>query len=96
MDTIRENHKELAKINKLISKSHQLFRGIKHNAFTQEVNKLALSASNNNGMQPIDSIETYLWRDSKVLMGKKEDTRCNKIIKQHKYILNVMMLQKKT
>ena len=29
-----ENRKELTKLNELMSKSHQLFRGIKHNAFT--------------------------------------------------------------
>ena len=55
-----------------------------------------MSASNNKWIQPIDSIETYVCRDSKGLIGKKQDTRYNNIIKQHKNILKVMMLQKKT
>ena len=46
-----------------------------------------MSASNNKWIQPIDSIETYVCRDSKGLIGKKQDTRYNNIIKQHKNIL---------
>ena len=35
-------------------------------------------------MQSIDLIETYSYRTSKTLACKKEETKCNNIIKQHK------------
>ena len=43
--------KEFIKNNKLILKSLQRFRSKKHNEFTKEVNKIALSANNDKGMQ---------------------------------------------
>ena len=45
VDNVGENHKKIIKNNKLISKSKQRFRCKKHNAFTEEVNKTALSAN---------------------------------------------------
>ena len=35
-------------------------------------------------MQSIDSIETYAYETSKDLVSKKEDIKCNNIIKQYK------------
>ena len=34
-------------------------------------------------MQPIDSIETYAYGTSKDLASKKEEIKCNNIIKQY-------------
>ena len=44
------------KNDKLILKSQQRFRSKKHNVFTEEFNKIALSANNDNRTQSIDSI----------------------------------------
>ena len=38
-----ENHKSFVKNNKLILKSQQWFKNEKHNAFTEEISKMALS-----------------------------------------------------
>ena len=46
MDSLRENQKEFVKSNKSILKSHQRFRSKEHDVFTEEVNKIALSADN--------------------------------------------------
>ena len=35
-------------------------------------------------MHSIDPIETYAYRTSKDLLGDKEKSKCNNIIKQHK------------
>ena len=65
------------------------------NVFTEEINKVALSSGDNERMQSIDSIETYAYGISKVLVSEKEEIKCNNIIKQYKKWLTLMMLQKK-
>ena len=50
--------KKNSKNNSLILKSKQIFRYEKHNVFTEEVNKIALSANGDKRIQSIDSIET--------------------------------------
>ena len=47
-------------------------------------------------MQSIDLIETYAYVTSKDLVSKKEEIKCNNIIKRYKKWLVFMMLQKKT
>ena len=37
-------------------------------------------------MKPIDSIETYAYGINKDLVYKKEEIKCNNIIKQYKHI----------
>ena len=54
--------------------------------FTEEINKIALSSGNDKRMQSIDSIETYAHKKNKVLVCKKEEIKCNYIIKQYKNI----------
>ena len=54
VDSIRGNKKELTKNNRLILKSQQRFRSEKHNAFTEEVNKIALSANSDKRLQSIE------------------------------------------
>ena len=46
-------------------------------------------------MQSIDSMETYAYGMSKVLVSEKEEIKCSNIIKQYKKWLTLMMLQKK-
>ena len=50
MDNLQENHEEYIKYIKLILK----FRSEKHNVFTEEIGKIALSANNGKRIQPID------------------------------------------
>ena len=61
------------KNNKLILKSQQRFRREKQSVFTEEVNKIALSANDDKRLQSIDSIETYGYGTSKDLSYKKKE-----------------------
>ena len=47
-------------------------------------------------MQSINSLETYAYRTSKDLASKKEEIKCNKIIRWYRKWSTLMMLQKKT
>ena len=72
MCSLRENHKEFMKNNKLILRSQQRLGNEKHNVFNEEINKIALNAPNNKTIQSIDSIETHKYGRSKGLVCKKE------------------------
>ena len=72
MDSLRQNHKEFIKTNKLTLKSQQRFRSEKHNVFPEEVNQIALSAKNDKRIQSINSIETYACRPRKDLVYRKK------------------------
>ena len=73
----------LIKNNKLILKSHKRFKIEKHNVLAEEVNKIALSL-NDAKNQSINSIKTYAYGTSKDLLCKKEEIKCNNMIKQFK------------
>ena len=77
----KEDHKEFIKNNKLILKTQQRFENEKHNVFTEEVNKNALSSNDDERMQSIDSIETYATGTSTDRVCKKEEIKCKNIIK---------------
>ena len=86
MNSLEEAHKEFIKNNELILKTQQRFRSEKHNVFTEEINKIALSSNDDKRIQSIDSIETYAHITSKDLAYKKEEIKCNNIIKQYKNV----------
>ena len=69
------------KNNKLILKSQQIRRSRIYNVFNEEVNKIVISANQDKRMQPIDSIERYAYGKIKKLVCKKEEIKCNNIIK---------------
>ena len=48
--------------NKLILKTQQRFKSKRHNIFTEEVNKIALSSNDDKKMQSLDSTEIYAYR----------------------------------
>ena len=48
-------------------KTQQRFKSERHNVFTEEINKIALSSNDDKRMQSIDSIETYAYRTRKDL-----------------------------
>ena len=59
VDSLKEYQKEFIKNNKLTLKRQRRFRSEKHNVFTEEINKIALSSNDDKRIQSIDSIETY-------------------------------------
>ena len=84
VDCLKEDQNEFIKNNKLILKTQQRFRSEKHNVFTEEINKIALSSNDDKRMQSIDSIETYAYGMNKDLVCKKEEIKCKNIIKRYK------------
>ena len=58
----------------------------RHNVFTEKINKIALSSSDDKRMQSIDSIETYAYGTSKDLICKEENIKRNNIRKQYKNV----------
>ena len=62
------------------------FQSGKHNVFTEKINKIALSSSDDKRMQSIDSIETYAYGTSKDLICKEENIKRNNIRKQYKNV----------
>ena len=86
MDSFKKYHKELIKRSKSILKTQHGFRIEKHNVFTEEVNKIALSSNDDKITQSIDSIETYAYGKTTNLVCKAEGIKCNNIIKQYKNV----------
>ena len=56
-----------------------------HNIFAEEVNKI-LSSNDDKRMQSIDSTETYAHGMSKDLVCKKQECKCNNLIRQYKNV----------
>ena len=84
INSLKKDHKEFIKNDKLILKTQQRFKGGRHNDFTEEINKITLSSNDDKRMQSIDSIETYVYGTSKDLVSEKEEIKCNNIIKRYK------------
>ena len=82
MNNLRENHEEFIKNYKLMLKPQQRLRHEKHTVFIEEVIKIQLSANNQKRTQLIDPIGTHAYQTRKYLVCKKEETKCNNIIKQ--------------
>ena len=72
MESHKKGNKEFIKTNKLILKAEQRFRSEKHNVFTEEINKIALSLYDDKRMQSTDLIETYVYETKKVQLVKKK------------------------
>ena len=68
------------KNNKSILKIQQRFKSERHNLFTEEINKIALSSNDDKRIQSFHSIETYAYGTRKDLVSEKE-IKCNSIIK---------------
>ena len=67
-----KNYKKFIRNNKSILKTQQRFKKERHNVFTEEINKIALSSNNSKRMQSFDSIEIYAYGTSKDLVSEKE------------------------
>ena len=82
-DFSKNHYEKSTKNNKLILKTRQIFKSKSHNAFTEEINKIALSSNDDKRIQAIDSIEAYAYETNKDLIREKEEIKCNNIIKQY-------------
>ena len=56
IDNIKKDLEEFIRNNKSILKIQQRFKSERHNVFTQEINKIALSSNDDKRMQSIDLI----------------------------------------
>ena len=68
-------------------KIQQWFKSERHNVFTEEINKIALSSNDGKRIQSIDSIETYGYGISKNLISEKEEIKYNNIRKRIKKMM---------
>ena len=57
---------------------------MKHNIFTEEVNKIALDPNGDKRIQSIKSTETYAYVTRIDLICKNKETKCDNVIKQYK------------
>ena len=89
VDSLNEKQKEFIK-------TQQRFRNEKHNIFTDEINKKSISSNTDKRIQPIDPVETYAHGICKDLVCKKEEIKCNSIIKKVQKYSTLIPLQKKT
>ena len=83
IDSLKKNLKEFIKNNKSILKTQQRLNE-RHNAFTEEINTIALSLNDDKRRQSIDSIETHPYATSEDVVHEKEEIKCKNIIKQYK------------
>ena len=65
-------------------KKKQRFQSARHNFFTEEINKAALSWNNDKKVESIDLTEPHVYGMSKDLVREKEKVKCNNIIKWYK------------
>ena len=68
IDSLKEDQKEFLK-HKQILKTQQ-YKSERHDVFTEETNKIALSSNDDKRMQLIDLIKTYAYGTSKDLILK--------------------------
>ena len=66
------NYKYCLLNNEIILKSQQRFKSEKHNVYTEEINKIALSNNDDKRLQTFDGITTYPYGTSAGKVGKAE------------------------
>ena len=79
-----------------ILKTQQRSKIERHNVFTEEINKIALSSNDDKRRQSINSIDTYANGMSKDLICKKEKIKQVGIIEGIPEVLTLIMSQTKT
>ena len=63
----------------MILKTHQRFMIEKNNLFSEKINKIALNSNDGKTMQPLDSIERYVYGKRKDLVSEIEEIKCDNI-----------------
>ena len=71
-DSPKKDDKEFIKNNRLILKTQKRFKNERHNIFTQEINKIALSLNDDKRLQSSYLKETYANARSKDLVSEKK------------------------
>ena len=66
------DYKDCLLNNKIKLKSQQRFKSEKHNAYTEEINKIALSSNDDKMLQTFDKITTYPYRTNAFKVCKSE------------------------
>ena len=61
-ELMHKNYKDCLFNDKIISKSQQRFKSDHHNAYTEQINKIALSSNNDKRLQTFHKITTYPYR----------------------------------
>ena len=82
--------------NRQTLKTQQRFKGERHNVFTEEIIKIALSSNDDKRIKSINSIEIYAYGTSNDLICKKEKIKQLTIIKTVPKCLTFVMSQMKT
>ena len=77
---VLQNHKQFIRNNKSILKTQQRRESERHNAFAEEINKIALSSKDYKRITSIDLIERYAHGTKKYLVSEKGMIKCNNII----------------
>ena len=67
--------------NKSILKTQQRFKSERHIVFTEQISKIALTSNGDKRLQSTYSMETFSYGKNKYLVSKKEEIKCNSIIK---------------
>ena len=71
VDSSKEDQKDFGKNDKLILKIQERSKSERHNVFTAEIKKTALSSNDDKIIWSIDSIKTYAYGTSRDLICKK-------------------------
>ena len=58
--------------NKIVLKSQQKLKSEAHNAYTEEINKIALSSNDGKRLQTFDRIRTYPYRTNALKVCESE------------------------
>ena len=66
-----QNFKDCLFNNKTIYRSLEKFKTYNHDVYTEEVNKIALSSNDDKRLQTSDTITTYPYETSEMMMINK-------------------------
>ena len=73
-------------MQKKIKLTQQRLKIEKHNGFTEKISKIAVSLNDDNRIQSIGSVETYLHGPSTDLVSKKEQTKRSNVLQHYKNV----------
>ena len=84
-----ENYKHFSFNDKIILKSQQRFKSNYHNAYTEQINKIALKSNEDKKLQTFDKITTYPFGTNALKAYESQ------MLSKNKWLI-LMIMQKKT
>ena len=75
-----QNFKDCLSSNKNVYRSQQTFKSYNHDVYTEEVNKIALSANDDKRLQTHDKITTYPYGTNAFKVCESEMLKCKRLI----------------